>query len=233
MFSDLEITGRSRTHVTQYEQPRYAATPATADAFMRMRAAARADGIDLVPYASFRDFNAQLRIWNKKFGGRKMLYDLDERGRDFASLSQEDLVWAILNWHSLPGTSRRHWGTDIDVVDQAVMPAGYKPTLLPSEAGEGGLFHPLHRWLDVHIEAYGFFRPYQHAAGGMYPEPWHLSYAPESAGLERRLDSTLLTGIIESADMLGKELVLKMLPQIIERHVWNVAMPGAALTAPA
>ena len=231
MFSDLELTGRSRSHVVQYEQPRYAATAATAAAFMAMRAAAKADGIDLVPYASFRDFNAQLRIWNKKFGGKKILFDHEERGRDFAALSPQELVWAILNWHSLPGASRRHWGTDIDVVDQAVMPEGYKPSLLPSEAAEGGLFHPLHRWLDIHMASFGFFRPYQETAGGMFPEPWHLSFAPESAGLERRLEPAILRDALADADMLGKDVVMDMLPQIIERHVWNVAQPDATLAA--
>jgi LAS superfamily LD-carboxypeptidase LdcB len=234
MFSDLEITGRNRTHVVQYELPRYAATPATAAAFMGLRAAARADGIDLLPYASYRDFNAQLRLWNKKFAGKKTLYDLDEKVRDFSALSEQELVWAILNWHSLPGTSRRHWGTDIDVVDQAVMAPGYKPTLLPSEAGEGGLFHPLHRWLDSHIEAHGFFRPYQAetaAAGGMYPEPWHLSYAPESAGIEQRLQLDLVAACISEADILGKQTILAMLPDILARHVRNVAPPGAAVAA--
>jgi LAS superfamily LD-carboxypeptidase LdcB len=225
MLSDLEITGRSRGHVVQYTTPRYAATPGTAAAFMGLRAAARADGIDLLPYASYRDFNAQLRIWNKKFAGRKILFDLAEQERDFAGLSERDLVWAILNWHSLPGTSRRHWGTDIDVVDQAVMAPGYKPILLPSEAGEGGLFHPLHRWLDTHIEAHGFFRPYQQANGGMYPEPWHLSYAPESAGLEQRLQDGLVAEVIRDADILGKATILAMLPDILERHVHNVAQP--------
>lgn len=225
MFSDLELTGRSRDHVLQFSAPRFAATEETAAAFMRMRAAAALDGIELVPYSSFRDHAAQLRIWNKKFAGQVTLYDLNEVPRDFAALDEEALVWAILNWHSLPGGSRRHWGTDIDVIDRAVMPPGYKPTLLPSEATEGGIYHGLHRWLDEHMREFGFFRPYQHANGGMYPEPWHLSYAAQSLPALRQLSLEALASSMEGAEMLGKQTVLRLLPQIFERHIRDVAAP--------
>lgn len=227
MFSEFEITGRSRTHIIQWDQPRFAATAATAAAFLTLREAASAEGIDLVPYASFRDFAAQLRIWNKKFSGNKILYDLDERPRDFALLSEEDLVWAILNWHSLPGASRRHWGTDIDVIDRAVMAPGAKPALLPSEAAEGGVFHRLHQWLDLHIHEHGFFRPYQHLTGGMYPEPWHLSYAAQSLMVSQMFTCELLAEVIEGTEILGKQTILKLLPEILSRHVHNVAAPAA------
>jgi LAS superfamily LD-carboxypeptidase LdcB len=226
MFSELEITGRSRTHTTQFNDPRFAATAATAAAFMRLREAARADGIDLVPYSSYRDFPAQLRIWNKKFAGKKALYDLNEQVRDFSALSEEELVWAILNWHSLPGASRRHWGTDIDVIDRAVMAPGYKPSLLPSEASEGGVFHGLHQWLDRHIHEHGFFRPYQHLSGGMYPEPWHLSFAPQSLQAVELLDHDLLARTLDGVDILGKQTILRLLPQILEQHIRNVAAPA-------
>jgi LAS superfamily LD-carboxypeptidase LdcB len=226
MFSDLEITGRSRGHVTQFSDPRFAATAEAAAAFLRLREAAKADGIELVPYSSYRDFGAQLRIWNRKFSGAVTLYDLAEQPRDFSALGEEELIWAILNWHSLPGASRRHWGTDIDVIDRAVMAPGSKPALLPSEVAPGGVFHDLHRWLDAHIHEYGFFRPYQHLNGGMYPEPWHLSYAAQSLPAVGRLNHALLADVIEQADILGKQAILRLLPEILEKHVLNVAVPA-------
>lgn len=226
MFSELEISGRSRSHVSQFSAPRFAATEAAAAAFMGLRAAARADGIDLVPYSSFRDFDAQLRIWNKKFAGEATLYDLDEQPRDYAALAEDELIWAILNWHSLPGASRRHWGTDINVIDRSVMPPGYKPRLLPSEMGAGGIFHGLHLWLDDHIRQFDFFRPYQHLNGGMYPEPWHLSYAPQSLPAAKQLSHALLARLIGESEIRGKQAILRLLPEILEKHVLNVAAPG-------
>ena len=75
MLTDLELTGRTRSHVVQYTAPRFAAQPQAAEAFLAMRAAAQKDGIDMQPFSTFRDFNTQLRIWNHKFAGKKPLYD--------------------------------------------------------------------------------------------------------------------------------------------------------------
>ena len=58
------------------------------------------------------------------------------------------------------------------------MPAGYKLQVVPAEYHAGGPFHRLTTWLDAHMHAFGFFRPYTTDRGGVSPEPWHLSYAP-------------------------------------------------------
>ena len=49
---------------------------------------------------------------------------------------------------AIPGTSRHHWGTDLDVYDAAALPADYRLELSPAEVAPGGLFDSLHRWLD-------------------------------------------------------------------------------------
>lgn len=226
-FDEFEITGRSRTHVTQYEAPRFAAHPEAAAAFLAMRAAAAHDGIDLAPFSTFRDYQTQLRIWNMKFTGRKPLYDLQGQERERATLSDQQVIDCILNWSALPGASRHHWGTEIDVVDAAAMPPGYAPRLLPQETAPGGVFHHLHCWLDAHIAQFGFFRPYQQAQGGMYPEPWHLSYAPLSVPALEQISVALLERVTREADIAGKELVLARLPAILERHVRNIALPDS------
>ena len=57
-FDEFTLTGRARTHVRQYGQPRFAARPEVAAAFLAMRAAAMKDGIDMLPIASWRPFEA-------------------------------------------------------------------------------------------------------------------------------------------------------------------------------
>jgi hypothetical protein len=131
-----------------------------------MRTDALRAGIDLLPYNSFRDFRTQLRIWNSKFSGAIPLYDINGKARDFTRLSASEVIGCILNWSALPGGSRHHWGTEIDVVDGAVMPPGYQPKLLPEEVAPNGLFLPLHQWLDCHMTEFGFFRPYLRENGG-------------------------------------------------------------------
>lgn len=226
IFNEFEITGRERTHVVQINQPRFAAHKETAQAFLEMRAEAQKDGIDLLPFSSFRDYDTQLRIWNYKFIGKKPLYDIDGNKRDYSSLSEAQIIDCILNWSALPGGSRHQWGTEIDVVDGAVMPDGYQPKLLPEEVKEGGLFYPLHCWLNENIKRFGFFRPYKYYRGGMYPEPWHLSYAPVSEQAIKSVTVELLTEVTQRADILGKELVLKMIPQIYQKHILNIVGPG-------
>jgi LAS superfamily LD-carboxypeptidase LdcB len=222
-FDAFELTGRARTHVRQFAVPRFAARPEVADAFLALRQAALADGIDLLPIASFRPFDAQLRIWNRKFAGEATLRDIDGQPRDHAALSLPELVWAILGWSGLPGATRRHWGTDIDVWDRNALPPGQRTELLPHEVAPGGVYERLHAWLDEHIAAFGFFRPYRTYRGGMFPEPWHLSFAASARVAQEAFDIDMLADAIRAADaMLGRELVLEMLPEIMARHVHNV-----------
>ena len=111
------------------------------------------------------------------------------------------------------------------MIDKSVMPEGYSPKLLPEETEEGGLFYPLHRWLDQNIEHYGFFRPYASFRGGMYPEPWHLSFAPVSIKAIEYVNIELLMAVTKGADIMGKERVLEMIPDIYENHILNIVPP--------
>ena len=88
-MDEFELTGRARTHVQQFGAPlpRFAAQPAVARAFLAMRAAALADGIDLLPCASFRPLEGQLRIWNRKFSGQATLRDLDSGEQELVPLN--------------------------------------------------------------------------------------------------------------------------------------------------
>jgi len=224
----LQVTGRVRTHVVQHEAPpRFAAHPDTLDAFLRLRAAAAADGFDLRPVSSFRGHAMQLRIWNRKFSGRATLYDIDGLPRDRSGFDEETTVRGILNWSALPGGSRHQWGSEIDVVDGNAMPPGYEPKLLPEEVRTGGIFAPLHRWLDERIGEFGFFRPYAREQGGMYPEPWHLSHAPVSLRAIEALSLPLLAELTASTAILGKQTTLRLLPEIWERHILNIVPPPA------
>jgi len=225
VLNDQEITDRTRTHIVQFSEPRFAAQAEAGEAFLAMRSEAARAGIDLVPFSTFRDFRTQLRIWNSKFIGKKPLYDIDGKVRDFSALSPTEVIVCILNWSALPGGSRHQWGTEIDVIDGAVMPPGYQPKLLPEEVAAGGMFSDLHRWLDVNIAKFGFFRPYKHYKGGMYPEPWHLSYAPLSMPAVGQVTVELLTQVTEEAAILGKELVLPRIPGIYRDHILNFVSP--------
>lgn len=194
------------------------------DPFVQLRAAARAAGFDLTVLSGFRSFEQQLSIWNRKTTGQLVVLDSDARPLDIARLSQEQLVFSILRWSALPGASRHHWGTDLDIYDMAATPDAYVVELIPREVNAGGMFAPLHEWLDRRIAddaACGFFRPYDIDRSGVAPERWHLSYAPVASAYARMLTQELLRTTIEEADMMLKEVVLAHLDIIFERFVIN------------
>jgi LAS superfamily LD-carboxypeptidase LdcB len=139
-------------------------------------------------------------------------------------LNSVEWVYAILRWSALPGASRHHWGTDLDVFDRAARPEGYEIELIPEEVDSIGMFGPLHDWLDARISdntAERFFRPYDRDRGGVAPERWHLSHGPTAALLEETLSVGMLRAVLQDADLELKEVVLGHLDDIYERFVIN------------
>ena len=193
--------------------------------FLELRAAAATEGFTLALDSGFRSFDRQLAIWNRKASGQRAVLDSSAKPLDIDALSPRELVFAILRWSALPGASRHHWGTDLDVYDAAAMPAGYQVELIPAEVNRGGIFAPLHDWLDGRIEkrsAFGFFRPYDRDRTGVAPERWHLSYAPLASSYLQRMSPDALRQAVTNSDMMLKDVVLDHLDEIFARFVTNI-----------
>ncbi len=224
MLNELELTGRARSHVVQRDDLGAALQRDTLEPFLAMREAAAREGLVIEIVSAFRDFAAQQHIWDRKFCGERPLYDADGNIVDHTGLNDEELIDAIVCWSAVPGGSRHHWGTEIDVIDGAAQPEGYRVRLLPEEAAPGGVFHRLHRWLDENSASFGFYRPYRAYRGGFYPEPWHLSYAPVSAVALDLLTPELLADAVRASSMLGREQVLSRIDRIYRQYVTNIDM---------
>ena len=132
---------------------------------------------------------------------------------------------AFAGWSALPGASRHHWGSEIDVIDAAALEPGARARLVPEEFAPGGRFERLNGWLDSNMGRCGFFRPYATFKGGFQPEPWHLSYAEVSTPALRVLTVDVLREAIEEADMPGQQTVLARLPELYERYVLAIDTP--------
>jgi LAS superfamily LD-carboxypeptidase LdcB len=232
-LSTVDLVGQSDAHLCTMEVATDIGARIHMDAvdpFTRLRDAARDEDFQLTVESGFRSFEQQLSIWNRKATGQLAVLDNDAVPLDITTLDDEQLVFAILRWSALPGASRHHWGTDIDVYDAAAKPEDYVVDLVPAEVDAGGMFAPMHEWLDERIAtgtAFGFFRPYDIDRSGVAPERWHLSYAPLSSIYERMLTRTLLQTTIASADMQLKDAVLANLDLIHSRFVTNVNRSGA------
>ena len=232
-FTLDQLTGRVRTHLRELRDPPCTLHLEVIQPFLAMRAAAAADGIELVAFSSFRDFDRQLGIWNGKFRGERPMQDRSGNALNALTLSPVERVDAILWWSALPGASRHHWGTDFDVMDARAMPPGYKLRVVPEEYLADGLFSRLTRWLDEHMHAFGFFRPYTTDRGGVAPEPWHLSHAHIARRAQAAMSLDGLRAVLAASDIEGKSEVLATLARSYSNYVVNVdAAPAAALLAP-
>jgi LAS superfamily LD-carboxypeptidase LdcB len=225
MLSPEQLTGREETHLVELPGGHRLQAEA-AEAFASLQEDARRAGFELAIASSFRSFDRQLAIWNAKVEGSRPVHD--DRGAivELAALPLADRVHAILRYSAMPGSSRHHWGSDLDVYDAGAVDADYRVQLSPAEVAPGGVFDPLHRWLDRRMsggESHGFFRPYARDTGGVAPERWHLSFAPLAAPCEGRFTAAVLLASWDALPV-GQSLLLRdelqaALPALLERYV--------------
>lgn len=140
------------------------------NAFLKMHNAAGKDGIELIIVSAFRDFDHQKRIWENKWTGRQIL-----SGNIIATdiMDSEERAMEILKFSAMPGTSRHHWGTDIDM------------NSLNNNYFASGRGMREYEWLVDHAHKFGFCQPYTHKneerQSGYEEEKWHWSYKPVSS----------------------------------------------------
>lgn len=137
------------------------------DAFIQMRAKAMDDGVNLTIISATRTFDQQKRIWERKWTGAKKVDGMD------LSVSIPDpakRATKILEYSSMPGTSRHHWGTDIDI------------NSLNNEYFATGKGKKEYEWLRDNAHEFGFCQPYSakeaERMNGYEMEKWHWSYMP-------------------------------------------------------
>jgi len=140
----------------------------TAINLKRMLAAFKKDHptIKIWIQSATRSFYSQKWIWEAKFNGKRLV-----DGKNLKKTIKNHRLRAlkILNYSSMPGTSRHHWGTDFDI--NRLNNSYYKK-------GKGKI---IFKWLKAHGSTYGFGQPY--TAGrklGYLEERWHWSYLPLS-----------------------------------------------------
>ena len=134
----------------------------TYKAFKKMEAAAKRDGIYLKIVSAYRGFERQRLIWNNKY---------EKFTNDF-SLEPEKAISEIIRFSTVPGTSRHHWGTDVDL------------NSLENSYFEKGEGKKIFDWLVANAFKYGFHMTYDNQEEtkrtGYKMEKWHWSYMPIS-----------------------------------------------------
>ncbi len=130
-------------------------------AFQEMSKAAEAEGIKLTIRSATRNFDYQRGIWERKWAANL---------KNKIGASNKSNALNILEYSSMPSTSRHHWGTDIDL-------NSFENSWF--ESGEGLV---LYNWMEEHAGNYGFCQVYtakdSERPNGYNEEKWHWSYLP-------------------------------------------------------
>lgn len=169
----------------------------TFEAFKKMFDAAQKEKIVLKIISSTRNFEQQKTIWEGKWSR-------------FAKDAPDPKTRAlkILEFSSMPSSSRHHWGTDIDLND-----------LNNATFEKGGRYEAVYTWLHEHAHEYGFCQPY--TAGrphGYQEEKWHWSYSPLSKPFLEEYQKTITNNDIKG--FKGAELAAEV--GIVEYYVAGI-----------
>jgi len=164
------------------------------DAFIDMKRAAYSAGVDLKIVSSYRSFDRQQVIFERKF-----IAYTDAGMTPLAAINK------IIEYSTIPGTSRHHWGTDIDVIDGYQKVSG--DVLVPSKYAEGQPFANFKKWMDENSEKFGFYLVYTDnpKRRGFKYEPWHYSYAPISVPMLDAFRSKNILQLYKNETFLGSE----------------------------
>lgn len=218
-LTDQHWLGLAEDHLARSQCDGHRLMPATLQAFQLMQQAAEQDGIDIRIASGYRSFSRQLAIWNGKFSGQRPVLDAESRPLDMAALDEDAKIDAILRWSALPGTSRHHWGSDLDVYSPYLLPAGQPLQLTPDEYAITGYFAPLTHWLDRHMTDFGFFRPFSGRAPGVAHEPWHLSFRPDAEVIGQHVNESALYQCLAKAEIGGQNRLLTRLPDLFRQYL--------------
>ncbi|WP_350285209.1 M15 family metallopeptidase [uncultured Croceitalea sp.] len=165
------------------------------DAFVEMKKAAYSAGFDIKMISSYRNFYRQEAIWDRKY-----IRYTEEDG-----MEPINAIDKIIEYSTIPGTSRHHWGTDIDIIDGYPKVSG--DVLVPEKFEAGGPFEAFKKWLDENSEKFGFYLVYtdDYFRKGFKYEPWHYSYAPLSKPMLKQFRSKNIFKLIQNETFEGAE----------------------------
>ena len=132
----------------------------TLNAFLQMSDAAAKDGIEIKIASATRNFDYQANLWDNKWNALP------------SSMDGLTKFKTVLDYSAAPGTSRHHWGTEVDINNA-------NPQYFNTEEGE-----EVYDWMQKNAASYGFCQTYT-AKGpdrptGYDEERWHWSYTPLS-----------------------------------------------------
>lgn len=166
--------------------------------------AAKKEGFQPHLVSSYRSYAHQEAIWNRKY--RKYI----QKG-----FTSEESIQKIIEYSTIPGTSRHHWGTDFDIIDLSIRRP--KDLLNPKHFKKNGPYYGFKKWMNKHAETYCFYEVYtdELERKGFKYEPWHFSYEPISVPMLNEYRKLDLNKQLREGNILGSETFT---PEFIEKY---------------
>ena len=157
---------------------------------MALIQAARNDNINLRLVSAYRSYDHQKQIWERKWGD--------------SPATQTSKAFSILSYSSFPGTSRHHWGTDVDF------------NSVSSDYWTGAEGRRVHQWLLSNGPLFGFCQVYAPGRNrGYSDEPWHWSHIPTAQAYYNQISQPAVLNTVLSQPVKGAEAVRQMPGEIM------------------
>ena len=209
IYSEMALTGRGDLTLVG---DKHKLQKEVYTAFESMRKAALKDGIRITIVSAYRSFDRQKSIWNRKYSR------YIKQG-----LSPEKAIEKIIEYSTIPGTSRHHWGTDIDIIE-----GGKKHpenVLIQNNFNSKGVYAGLKKWMDNNANNYGFYLVYSQEENrkGFKYEPWHYTYKPVSKPMLTQFLALDLIQILSENEIEGLNYINSLfLNRYIEENILDI-----------
>jgi len=219
---NFKIVGDVDSSVESASSPSFLVHQSIKKDLQNLFSAAKKDGLELTIISSYRSFERQLCIWNDKWQGHRPVYSRHGRPLNVAQMSDMEKYKAISLWSALPGLSRHHWGTDLDIFLEKPIHTGHKVELIPQEFAENGVCHRLKIWMDANLEKFGFFRPYQSYKQGISEEPWHISHRITSENILKNFHYGLCLKHLGKSEIKSKDFICDIFEHYQQKYFLNI-----------
>ncbi|MGV6829332.1 MAG: M15 family metallopeptidase [Flavobacteriales bacterium] len=161
-------------------------------AFLKMKTEAQKEHIKIEVVSAYRSFERQKQIFENKYS--KYIHQ---------GLTPTKAIAKIIEYSTIPGTSRHHWGTDLDLIDAQVPKP--KSVLQAPHFHGNGVFCKFKQWMNTNAHRFGFYLVYtdKPTRKGFKYEPWHYSYAPVSKPMLNAYRKLNLKEILQNEKITG------------------------------
>ncbi len=172
VLTDAQLLGIQRPPgMIEDPESGHEALPAVIHAFWKFKQQAKADGWNLILVSGYRSYRDQRIVWNRS----------DDDYLQHGATDQKKRVEAIMSLVSVPGLSRHHWGTELDISESTL-----RGQLVNVEPDTPERVLKFYAWMEENAPKYGFCKVYLGKNGAVHNEPWHWSFLPYSRGYQKQ-----------------------------------------------